>query len=130
MIRHLHRWRRCPPAPVAVFLALLLSFRVVAPGVIAAPAEGYVPICTGGEIVYVALSGLTGSTEDAPAPQTAPPDAPCPWFGLNHVALAAPAGALPPIPPQALSAPTRATPALLRAATTAFRPRGPPGFTS
>ncbi|QIE56893.1 hypothetical protein G5B40_16485 [Pikeienuella piscinae] len=130
MIRHLHRWRRCPPAPVAVILALLLSFRAFAPAAIAAPAEGYVPICTGGEIVYVAVNELAGSAENAPTTKTAPADAPCPWFGLNHATLEALAGAPPPIALPAPPAPPHVAPTPLHVATTAFRPRAPPGFAS
>tara|TARA_R110000751_G_scaffold4347_3_gene21257 strand:- start:97 stop:468 length:372 start_codon:yes stop_codon:yes gene_type:complete len=111
---------RLGPA-LGVLLALALSLRVVGAALLGPGVAGFVPICTGTQIAWVAVDA-----DGQAVPETAPKSERCDFFGL---ALAAPPEPPPPLP---LPSPRHAAPespaptAPLPAAPRAFHPRGPP----
>ena len=77
---HQAGWRR-------KWLSLLLSFalavNLIGPSLAGLPQkDGYVPICTGGEIIYIPLGsvGPPEPSDDAPEPVSER----CPWFAQFH----------------------------------------------
>lgn len=71
---------RLRPLLLILLLGSALSFRAAGPVAGLPHAEGFVPICTGTEIIYVPVSELAG---EEPGSTEAPPSDPCPWFGLG-----------------------------------------------
>lgn len=120
---HRGRW---VPGLALLLLAAALSLRVLGPGLLPAPKDGYVALCAGGEIVYLPASELGldfgGEGDDAPAPQ------PCPWFGLAHAATVEPpdVSVAPSVAIEALPLPVWAVPA--GRAPASVRARGPPAL--
>lgn len=120
MIRRVRTLIRAEAPLLAALLACLLVFRAALP-VLSAPAEGLVPLCKDGRIVWVSLDGA-----GAVLPADEETGAPCPWFGLGP-ALAADAPEAPAAPqpaPLRFAAAERAAPAL--AAPLPYRSRAPP----
>lgn len=128
MIAPMIRWTRrrltLRPALLATLAAALLLARAIAPSATEAP-PGLIPICSGGEIIYVALdhdsddnggNRPTGDTERQI----------CPWLGL----FAAAAWSPPSLHVERSAAPTLTPPARLVAATpgvrAAYLSRAPP----
>ena len=73
---------------LSLLMTLALALNLLGP-VNGLPAkDGYVPICTGSEIVYIPLSalGLAPPSDDTPAPTSDP----CPWFAQFHALAVAP----------------------------------------
>ncbi|MEL6337245.1 MAG: hypothetical protein AAFQ88_11465 [Pseudomonadota bacterium] len=98
---------RCLAQHVALaVLTLALLLRVLAgPALASPPAPGMIPICLGGQIVYVALDGfgvddLSTMLDEGPAEETATRGEPCPAVGF----------ALAVAPPPPLVAPRAAWP--------------------
>lgn len=112
-----------PPALIAVAVALLFSMRVIGAGVLAPHVDGFVPICSGGEIIYVAIdSGNPAPAPDAPDHKSAP----CSWVGLGMAALSGGFDAV--IAPELLDDPAPITKTDLhgRPVPAMFQPRAPP----
>ncbi|WP_339951653.1 hypothetical protein [uncultured Albimonas sp.] len=94
MIRWLQRLGRRHPLALVLLAAVLLSLRMTG-GALAGPAvAGYVPICTGAEIVYIAVGG-----DGLPLDQTAPDPKVCDFAGL--VSALTPEAPVAPPPPEA-----------------------------
>ncbi|MEX2520999.1 MAG: hypothetical protein WD969_16895 [Paracoccaceae bacterium] len=103
---------------MALAMAALLSLRLIAPGLIAPGPEGYIPICRGGQIVYLPVDhGPIKKSDDAPA---------CPWLGLG-AALAAPdTSPAPSAPPRAMETPAPPQRGHAAATLLPYRSRAPP----
>ena len=111
-------------AGLSILIAVALALRLLAgPAFAAPPVPGLVPICAGGQIVYVALEGY-GGPED-PAPEHGPD--PCPWMGLGPLLGAVEPPALPVAVAAAAPQGPSAGPERLQAGRAAgYRPRAPP----
>lgn len=114
------RLHRAGPA-LAIALGLAMALRLAAlPSLLPQPSAGLVPICAGGQIVYLAIGA------DGPLPDGAPAADPCPVFGLAHAVPAAP----PALPVRAGAAASAKAPVGAsrgtRRAPPAYRPRAPP----
>ncbi|SFH97064.1 hypothetical protein [Albimonas pacifica] len=120
MFRAATHTRGLGPA-LGALLALALSLRVVGAALLAPGVAGFLPICTGTEIAWVAVDA-----DGQAVPETAPTSEPCTLFGL--VLAAAPEGpALRPRPAPLHAAPeTPPRPAPRAQTPPAYRPRGPP----
>jgi len=77
---------------LSLLLSLALALNLLGPATGGLPEkEGFVPICTGSEIIYIPLAaiGLDQPKEDVPAPVSER----CPWFAQFHAVVAAPVAA-------------------------------------
>lgn len=122
-LRHWRVLRSRAPFLALSVLALALAARVFAfTALAAAPGAGVVPLCLGGQIVYVTLEGYDGPTEPVEGTETVV----CPWLGMGPDQPAAPLW-LPH--PQPLIAGHTDAPGLQLGATgrhDAYDPRAPP----
>lgn len=121
MIRTLARFARMHPAAAALLLAASLSLRIVGAGLLGPAVAGFAPICTGAQIVYIAVG-----KDGAPLPADAPRSERCDFAGLA-LAILPDAPASLPVPAAGPEAP-RPAPAVAPAARDlpAHPPRGPP----
>ncbi|MEM1345678.1 MAG: hypothetical protein AAGI34_14015 [Pseudomonadota bacterium] len=102
---------------MALWLIAALVVRAWAGPVLAVPpAAGLVPLCLGGEIVYVALEGQDRAVEFIAPEDDERLREPCPAFGFSGDAFGAPPVALAPL------AGAQPTPAPVTARTKAYRP--------
>lgn len=85
MRRYLAGWRA---KGISLLLSLSLALSLVGPLSGLPEKEGYIPICTGGEIIYIPFgaTGLDQPAEDVPAPISET----CPWFAQLHAVEVAP----------------------------------------
>ncbi len=86
--RYPARWR---DKWLSVLLSLALAVNLLGPVTGLPEKDGFIPICTGSEIIYIPLAaiGLDQPAQDAPEPVSES----CPWFAQFHAIEAAPAAA-------------------------------------
>jgi len=74
---------------LSLLLTLSLALNLLGPATVGLPQkEGFIPICTGSEVIYIPLSaiGLGQADEDTPDPVSEA----CPWFAQFHAVEVAP----------------------------------------